>query len=151
MTASVVVASCATPARFPTQRYVPVTHDMQPWGTLELDDKHLKLEGLEGSMKLQYTGRMPDVEGSDFSGATVYRVTNAEKYFKQNIGRPHLCAGPARWVAVGSRSGAPAWSAEIWVALLVADNWTRYSNDGTGYCAGGMYVLASNQGASPSD
>jgi hypothetical protein len=142
--------ACATSrAKLPTQHYVPVSRAIRSWGTLELDDKHLRLEAFKGEMKLQYAGKMPEKEGNDLSGASVYRVQNADRYFKENSGGKSWCAEPARWVAVSSRNGAPAWSEEIWMALLTVDDWTRYGDGGTGYCAGGRYVLVSNEGTSP--
>jgi hypothetical protein len=145
-----LLQACATSrAKFPTQHYVPVSRAMRSWGTLELDDKHLRLEAFKGEMKLQYAGKMPEKEGSNLSGASVYRVQNADKYFKANSGGSSWCARPARWVAVSSRNGAPAWSGEIWMALLTVDDWTRYSDERTGYCAGGKYVLLSNDATPP--
>ncbi|SRR6266446_2618457 len=141
--------ACATSrARFPTQRYLPVSSAMHAWGKLELDDKHLRLEALTGEMKLRYAGRMPEMEGSDLSSASVYRVKNAANYFKQNIAARRLCAQPVRWVAVGSRNGAPAWSGEIWLTLLTIDDWTRYAAEGARSCASGTYVQVSADNAS---
>src|SRR5436853_134325 len=78
------------------------------------------------------------------SSASVYRVKNADKYFKQNIAAQRLCAEPVRWVAVGSRNGAPAWSGEIWLTLLTIDDWTRYAAQGVKSCASGTYVISSD-------
>ena len=140
--------ACATSrARFPTQRYLPLGSAMRAWGKLELDDKHLRLEALTGEMKLQYAGRMPEMEASDLSSASVYRVKNADRYFKQNIAAQRLCAEPVRWVAVGSRNGAPPWSGEIWLTLLTIDDWTQYAAQGAKSCASGTYVQASTDEA----
>jgi hypothetical protein len=140
-----ILAACAgSGATQPMQRYVPVSRSVEPLGALELDNKRMRLEAFDGEMKLQYAGRMAEVEGSDLSGASVYRVTNGDSYLKRNRSRRELCPAPPRWLAVASRTGAPAWSGEIWVALLTVDDWAKYNPGGSGYCIGGQYIRAPN-------
>jgi hypothetical protein len=136
-----LLAACTTPpAKFPARRYVPVTREMQAMGELVLSNTELRLGSLEGEMKLQYVGLMQDKAGKDLAGATVYRVKNADQYFKKNTGRQGYCAEAPKWVAVNSETGAPAWSTEIWVAFLTVEDWSEFTPTVHRYCAGGVYV-----------
>ena len=91
-------------------------------------------------MKLQYVGIMPDSAGPDIAGATIYRVKNAEAYFRKNGGNEAFCSTAPLWVAVSSESGAPAWSNEIWVGLLTLDNWANFKAPQDQACLSGNYV-----------
>jgi hypothetical protein len=145
------LAACASAAKFPTHHYIPVSTEVEPWGTLELDDKHLRLEALQGELRLEYVGRFPEMEGNDLSSASVYRVKNGARYLALNSGQRALCNAPPRWLAVSSTSGAPAWSGEIQVALLTLPDWRQFNpgspappNDSQP-CASGRYILASGE------
>jgi hypothetical protein len=113
---------------------------MEPLGELHLSNTIMQLDALEGEMKLQYVGQMPDAAGESLAGASVYRVRNWQPYFKQNAGRTGYCMEPPRWVAVNSDTGAPAWSREVTVALLTLEKWSEYTPDQHRSCAGGTYV-----------
>ena len=76
------------------------------------------------------------------AGASVYQVQNAEPYFKKNAGRKAYCAVAPRWVAVNSKTGAPAWSNEIQVSLLTLEEWQQYRPVAYQSFAGGTYVRA---------
>ena len=139
-TALLGIACSAPRVRLPSQHYIPVSRAMERWGGLELSHTNLHLESLQGDMNLEYVGIMPELAGSDLAGASVYRVRNATRYFKQNEGKNPLCSEPARWVAVNSPTGAPAWSDKVWVGLLTIEEWAKYTPDSGGYCAGGLYL-----------
>ena len=133
--------ACATPhTQFPLQKYVPISRSMEPLGELHLSNTVMQLDALEGEMKLQYVGQMPDAAGESLAGASVYRVRNWQPYFKQNAGRTGYCNQPPRWVAVNSDTGAPAWSREVTVALLTLEEWSQYTPDQHRSCAAGTYV-----------
>lgn len=137
------LASCATKGRSEAgEHYVPISRAVTAWGELQLSHRSLRLDGLDGEMKLAYAGVMPGRAGEELRGATVYRVTNASKYFSRNRERQQFCSEPPRWLLVNSRNGAPAWSDEIWLAMLTLDDWAAYTPDQAGYCVGGMYVRA---------
>jgi hypothetical protein len=136
--------ACATPhTQFPLQKYVPVSRSLEPLGELHLSNTIMQLAALDGEMKLQYVGQMPEAAGENLAGAAVYRVRNWQPYFKQNAGRKAYCSEPPRWVAVNSETGAPAWSREISIALLTLDEWSKYSPDEDHSCAAGKYVRTS--------
>jgi hypothetical protein len=138
---ALAVAACnSTRARFPVQRYVPVSRTMEPLGELDLSNTLMRLGALEGEMKLDYVGQMPESAGEDLVGASVYRVKNWEPFFKQNAGRNAYCTSAPRWVVVNSKTGAPSWSNEIWVGLLTLEEWEQYTPDEHRACAGGTYV-----------
>jgi hypothetical protein len=142
-TGLLLLAACTTPpSRFPVQRYVPVTRSIQPLGELQLSNTEMRLGELEGEMKLQYVGLMPEAAGTDLAGASVYRVKNSERYFKKNAGKNAYCLEAPRWVAVNSKTGAPAWDNEIWVGLLTIEEWSKFTPEAHRYCAGGDYVRA---------
>src|SRR5687768_14798071 len=90
---AMMLSACgASHTRFPIQHYVPVSRTMEPLGELHLSNTLMRLAALEGNMKLKYAGQMPETAGEDLAGASVYRVTNADAYFKQNEGRGGYCA-----------------------------------------------------------
>jgi hypothetical protein len=133
--------ACTTPhTQFPLQKYVPVSRGMEPLGELYLNNTKMQLAELEGEMKLQYVGQMPDTAGEDLTGASVYRVKNWQPYFKQNAGRNAYCKEAPRWVTVNSKTGAPAWSSEIDVGLLTLEEWSKYTPNEHRPCAAGTYV-----------
>jgi hypothetical protein len=141
----VALGCCACASRSAAgegEHYFPISRAVTPWGELQLSHQRLRLDAFQGEMKLVYVGVMPELAGEELGGAAVYRVTNARKYFTQNRDRAPLCSEPPKWLLVNSRNGAPAWSDEIWVAVLTLDNWAAYTPDQAGYCAGGMYVRA---------
>jgi hypothetical protein len=125
-------------------RFVPITRTMQDWGTLEFDNRSLQLEALKGDMKLEYVGALPETAGKDLAGAAVYRIKNADKYFEANKSQSKFCPQPARWVALNSTAGAPAWSSEIYIALLTVDDWAKFEPRNGGSCATGKYVRATD-------
>ncbi len=138
---ALAVAACNSQrARFPVQRYVPVSRTMEPLGELDLSNTLMRLGTLEGEMKLEYVGQMPESAGEDLAGASVYRVKNWEPFFKQNVGKNAYCKSAPRWVVVNSKTGAPSWSNEIWVGLLTLEEWAKYTPDEHRSCAGGTYV-----------
>jgi hypothetical protein len=136
-----LLAACAgRPAQFPVQQYVPTTTALLPLGQLLLNNRQLQFAALEGQMKLQYVGIMPDSAGPDMAGATIYRVKNARGFFKKNAGKNAFCSEQPLWVAVNSHTGAPAWSDEIWVGLLTLEDWAQFRHAEDRVCMGGDYV-----------
>ena len=141
MSLLLLLAACASSrGQFPVQQYVPTTRELLPLGQLHLSNTQLQFAALEGQMKLQYVGIMPDSAGPDIAGATIYRVKNAEGFFKKNAGKDAFCSKVPLWVAVSSESGAPAWSQEIWVGLLTLENWASFRHADDRVCLGGDYV-----------
>jgi len=137
----VALTACAASPEA-AERFVPIEDAVADWGDLELSHTALRLHAFEGQMDLQYAGRMPDSAGEELAGGTVYRIKNPDRYYRQNGQNTRLCAGPPRWVVVNSRTGAPAWSGEIWVALLTLEDWSGYSPGRDYFCGGGRYVRA---------
>src|SRR5688572_33506586 len=72
-----LLQACANRAQFPLQAYVPKTRELRPLGQLQLSNTQLQFEGLEGEMKLDYAGIMPESAGPDMAGSTIYRVKNS--------------------------------------------------------------------------
>lgn len=135
------LAACASSrAQFPIQQYVPTTRELLPLGELLLSNTQLQFAALEGQMKLQYVGIMPDSAGPDMAGATIYRVKNAEAFFRKNAAKDSLCETAPRWVAVSSESGAPAWSNQIWVGLLTLEDWASFKPPQDQACLAGNYI-----------
>jgi hypothetical protein len=118
---------------------------MQGWGALEFDNRTLQLEALKGDMKLEYVGALPETAGEELAGAAVFRIKNADKYYAANKSQSSFCPQPARWVAMNSAAGAPAWSSEIYVALLTIDDWAKFAPQAGGSCASGKYIRAGAQ------
>jgi hypothetical protein len=128
--------------QFPIQRYVPLSREMVPLGELHLSNTLMGFDALEGEMKLQYVGQLPEGVGRGLDGASVYRVKNWEAYNKHNAGRDSWCSEAPRFIAVNSETGAPAWSREIFVGLLTLEDWSKYTPDEHHACAAGQYVRA---------
>jgi hypothetical protein len=136
-----MLAACASSrARLPIQHYVPTNTELLPLGQLHMSNTQLEFEALEGQMKLQYVGIMPETAGPDIAGATIYRVKNADGFFKKNAGKDAFCSETPRWVAVSSESGAPAWSSQIWVGLLTVKDWASFQQARDHACLSGGYV-----------
>ena len=136
-----MLAACSTPrSHFPLTRYVPVSRDVAPLGELHLSNTQLRLGALQGEMKLEYVGQISESAGTDMAGGSVYRVKNADRYFKQNEGRNAWCSEPPLWVVVNSETGAPAWSNEIFIGLLTVKEWSQFTPAKSGFCGGGKYV-----------
>ena len=135
------LGACASSrAQFPVQQYVPTTRELLPLGQLRISNTQLQLDALEGQMKLQYVGIMPDSAGPDIAGATIYRVKNARDFFKKNAGKDSFCSKAPLWVAVSSESGAPAWSKQIWLGLLTLEDWSKFRHAQDRVCLGGDYL-----------
>jgi len=135
------LGACASSrAQFPVQQYVPTTRELLPLGQLHLSNTQLQLDALEGQMKLQYVGIMPDSAGPDIAGATIYRVKNAKAFFQKNSGNEAFCPKAPLWIAVGSESGAPAWSNQIWVGLLTLEDWASFAPEKDQACLSGNYL-----------
>ncbi len=136
-----LLTACAgRKAHLPVQNYVPTTQALVPLGPLQLSNTQLIFGALDGEMKLQYVGIMPESAGPDMAGATIYRVKNAAGYFRDNQGKNSFCSETPLWVAVNSTNGAPAWSTEIWVGLLTLQDWARFTHAADRVCLGGNYV-----------
>ena len=137
----ILAAACAAPrARLPVQSYVTSTKALLPLGPLQLSNTVLQLGALKGEMKLEFAGIMPESAGADMAGASIYRVKNADAFFKKNAGKDAFCTENPLWVAVSSTTGAPAWSREIWVGLLTLENWAKFTHAVDRVCLGGDYV-----------
>ena len=135
------LADCSTAHHhFPLTRFVPTNRDLAPLGELHLSGTQLRLGALDGEMKLEYVGLMPETGGTDMAGGSVYRVKNADRFFKANEGRNAWCQEPPRFVVVNSETGAPAWSNEIFVGLLTVEEWSKFTPAEAGYCGGGKYA-----------
>lgn len=140
-----LLGACATESPVQeNQRFVPISRAMQGFGLLEFNNRELRLETLEGPMQLEYVGALGEVAGENLAGAAVYRIKNADKFFARNHERKDFCPQPVRWVALNSSTGAPAWSREIWFAMLTLEDWSKFAINTAGYCAGGKYIRASD-------
>jgi len=141
MTLLLWLGACASSrAQFPVQQYVPTSRELLPLGELLLSNTQLQFAALEGQMKLQYVGIMPDSAGPDIAGATIYRVRNAPGFFRKNAANVSSCEKAPLWVAVSSESGAPAWSSQIWVGLLTLDDWKSFKSPQDQACLSGNYI-----------
>jgi hypothetical protein len=140
---AMLTGCAAKPPSLALQDYVPTTRELLPLGQLHLSNRELKLDSLEGAMQLEFAGIMPESAGPDIAGSSVYRVKNAEDFFRKNTGKSAFCDRMPRWVAVNSPTGAPAWSDEIWLGMLTLDDWARFTHGEDQVCIGGDYVRTS--------
>jgi hypothetical protein len=139
-----LLAGCAAkPPQLPEQSYVPTTKALLPLGMLHLSNRELRLESLDGAMELEFAGIMPDTAGPDIAGSTIYRVKNADEFFRKNTGKNAFCDRAPLWIAVNSSTGAPAWSDEIWLGMLTLPDWPKFTHSVDGVCIGGDYIRTS--------
>jgi hypothetical protein len=139
--AALVLVACSAPRQhFPLTRYVPTNRDLAPLGELHLSNTQLRLSALAGEMKLEFVGLMPEAGGTDMAGGEVYRVKNADRFFKANEGRNAWCHAAPQFIVVSSETGAPAWSNEIFLGLLTVEEWSKFTPEEEGFCGGGKYV-----------
>lgn len=136
---ALLTACASSKPRLPVQHYVPATKALLPLGQLHLSNTELQFDGLEGRMDLEFAGIMPESAGPDIAGSSIYRVKNAEGFFKKNSGKESFCSEMPLWVAVNSTTGAPAWSNEIWVGLLTLKDWARFTHAADRVCLGGDF------------
>ena len=105
-------------------------------GSMLLGTGSVKFAALEGTMQLEDAGRMPDDAGSETGGARVFRVANAEPFFRANAGRNGFCDAPVRWLGV-----KPAGKGLIRVMFLTLEDYRAYRPDGPGLCSGDTYMM----------
>jgi hypothetical protein len=118
-----------------------------PLGTLRLSGTSAAFEHHQGSMTLEFAGTLPDFPGykiaSEFlAGASVYRVTNAEQYFRDN---PNICGGkPLKFIVAKFESLADiqggTMAANLW--LLSLDDYADYRPSMSDPCGGDTYKAA---------
>jgi len=117
-----------------------------PLGTMQLSGTSASFEDHKGQMTLEYAGELPKFSGyriaSDFlSGARVYRVTNADQYFKDN---PMICGGkPLKFIVAKVTSledieDGPLASINLW--LLSLDDYKDFRPTMSDPCGGDTYT-----------
>ena len=67
-------------------------------------------------------------------------MKNPEDFFRVNTGTSGFCTETPLWVAVNSKTGAPAWSNEIWLGLLTLEAWARFTPPTHKACISGTYI-----------
>jgi hypothetical protein len=116
-------------------------------GTMRLSGNFAAFEHHQGAMTLEYAGVLPPFPGyriaSEFlSGASVYRVTNAEQYFLDN---PTICGGkPLTFVVTKFTSLADVkggtMAVNLW--LLSLDDYNEFQPTTSDPCGGDTYKAA---------
>lgn len=127
----------------PATTYQPVSRVSEVWGKLHLSETSARLDAFKGEMALESVGVMPATAGDDLGGAKVYRVKNGEDYFARNKGRNAFCEEPPRWLAI--RNSSVISKDAIWLGILTIPDYSTYTPEKQGYCAGGSYVPATSQ------
>ena len=69
-------------------------------GDMRLSEKSVSFSLLKGHMDLQFVGTMPDYIFLKDPEIQVYRVNNADEFFRMNPAVPILCKGPIKWMGV---------------------------------------------------
>ena len=141
------ILSAPAPLSAETLKYTSVGNPLaSPMGTMELSSTLASFEMYRGSMTLEYAGELPKFSGyriaSDFfSGALVYRVTNAEQYFQDN---PTICGGkPLKFIVAKVTSlediqDGPLASVNLW--LLSLDDYNDFRPTMSDPCGGDTYT-----------
>ena len=105
-------------------------------GHLKLSTTSARFTVLSGTMRLEAAGTMPPSDSFETGGARVFRVLNADEFFKTNAGKNGFCGEPVRWLGVRSIG-----KGEIRVTFLTLDDFRAYRSDGPGLCSGDSYAL----------
>src|SRR5687767_4061506 len=118
-----------------------------PLGSMRLSPIFAAFEHHQGAMSLEYAGVLPPFPGyriaSEFlSGATVYRVTNAEQYFLDN---PTICGGkPLKFIVTKFTSLADVkggtMAVNLWLSSL--DDYNEFGPTIADPCGGDTYKAA---------
>ena len=83
------------------RQYTPTAADVLAiLGDMRLSEKFVSFSMLKGHMDLQFVGTMPDYINLKDSEIRVYRVINADEFFRMNPAVPFLCNGPIKWMGV---------------------------------------------------
>jgi hypothetical protein len=118
-----------------------------PLGTMRLSNSFAAFEQYKGHMTLEFAGFLPNYPGyriaSEFlSGASVYRVTNAEQFFSDN---PMICGGkPLKFIVTKLTSLADVrnetMAVNLW--LLSLDDYGAFGPWTSDPCGGDTYKAA---------
>lgn len=120
--------------------YQPSSRDaVAIMGPMKLGSNFLSFEKFPGHMELEYAGVLPDVPAkghvrAELAGAPVYRVTNADEYFRIS----KVCSGPVRWIAlefIRAPTAAPT-AVGGWVHLSTAEELSQFN---AGSCSGSVF------------
>jgi len=81
--------------------YTPTAADVLAiLGNMRLGEEFASFSRLKGHMDLQFVGTMPDYIRLKDPEIQVYRVINADEFFRMNPAVPILCKGPIKWMGV---------------------------------------------------
>lgn len=125
--------------------YISMGNELQaPLGVMHLSSNYASFEHYQGHVTLEFAGVLPKFSGyrvaSQFlSGASVYRITNAEQYLFDN---PSICGGkPPRFIVARFESLADVkggtTAVNLW--LLSLDNYMEFRPWTVDPCGGDTY------------
>jgi hypothetical protein len=116
-----------------------------PLGSAQLSSTSAAFEQYKSSMTLEFAGVLPSYPGyriasEFFSGASVYRVTNADQYFLDN---PTICGGKPlkfivmKFISLADIQDSPPMAVTLW--LSSQDNYADYRPMTFDPCGGDTY------------
>jgi hypothetical protein len=131
-------ASAADPMPAATVRtYEPYSNGTDyTLGRMRLSATSATFLRLKGRLALEPAGTISVQGSSETDGATVYRVINAEEFFKLNQGRNGFCDAPIRWVGVRDLGRE-----RIRISFLTIPDFRDYRPTEPGLCAADSYGL----------
>ena len=89
-------------------------------GDLQFGNNAAGFSNLKGRMELAVAGVLPESNNERLSGAVIFRITNADAYFTQNM-QSDLCQGRAlKWMAVHPITDSA--NKAIWISLFHSDD-----------------------------
>jgi hypothetical protein len=131
-----------------TLNYISTGTELQsPLGAMQLSSNFAAFENYKGYMTLEFVDVVPKFPGyriaSEFlSGASVYRVTNADQYFFDN---PTICGGkPLKFIVakVTSLADVKDGTSSVNLWLLSLDNYADFGPVTFDPCGGDTYKAA---------
>ena len=129
-----------------TQTYTSTGNALRsPLGRAQLSSTSAAFEEYKGSMSLEFAGVLPNYPGyriasEFFAGASVYRVTNADQYYRDN---PTICGGKKpnfivmKFTSLADIKDSPPMAVTLW--LSSEDNYADYSPMTFDPCGGDTY------------
>jgi hypothetical protein len=129
--------------------YLPISSGTDSaLGFLRLSERFASFSRIKGHMDLEFAGVLPDFGIRQISGASIYRVVNADEFYRDNRVTLGPCPRPITWLGVVLlKDFQPAPNEPrnaVRVSLFTISNYRNYDPNQPGLCRTDTYALPSN-------
>ena len=147
--AEIALADYVPPDPYPSdavRSYDPVSENAQAdLGQMRLSKTFASFSELRGHMDLEFAGTLPDSREEMVSGAHVYKIRNADRYFEQNKNARGFCHRKVYWLAL--RMEPVRWvdqpdqpSDMVWVTQIIEPEFAKITR--ADVCMGSVFGLS---------